>query len=95
MTRDDFARAVDGGTDGKLEEVHQYLANRVAAGHICHGGGHVVVGGVLRFRLASFWLTEVCVVNWLCILREELSILSFRLDIIISSSSIYYNLLII
>lgn len=54
MTRDDFARAVDGGTDGKLEEVHQYLANRVAAGHICHGGGHVVVGGVLRFRLASF-----------------------------------------
>ncbi|KAL2327718.1 hypothetical protein Fmac_021145 [Flemingia macrophylla] len=43
-TGDDFPRAVDGGADGELDEVRQYLANRVAAAHIGHGSGHVVGG---------------------------------------------------
>jgi len=78
MTRDDSAWAVDGGTDGELDEVDQYLANRVTAGHIGHGGGHVV-GGVLRFRWASFGLTEVYVV--MCSEGAAFNFIIFQLDI--------------
>jgi len=78
MTWDDFARAINGRTHGELDEIHQYLAKRLAASHIHHGGSHVV-------RAVAFdsdnVLLDLQMCMWLCGVMEELSLL-FHLSII-------------